>query len=176
MRTRDMVKLPEYLQHISYQNPGNNSNQPTLFQWANKTDQEFFQWMQRQPKALQKFNTSMSNSVAIERLSTGKSVVDGYPFAHELADAGPDEIVVVDIGGGYGHLLQELRTQFPQIKGKVVVEDLPETVKGVLPIENAEVVPYNFFIQEQPVKGQYPNPAPVQKKNKNKDKEKIKKG
>lgn len=117
--------------------------------------------MQEQPDALQKFNASMAKTVVNERLVAGKSVVDGYPFVQELADAGPDEIVVVDVGGGYGHLLQELRTHLPEIKGKVVVEDLPETVKGALPIENAEAIPYNFFTQEQPVKGELQAYLPI---------------
>jgi hypothetical protein len=37
--------------------------------------------------------------------------------------------------------------------GKMVLEDLPETVEAHVPLENVEILPYNFITTEQPVKG-----------------------
>lgn len=109
--------------------------------------------MQTQSDLLAKFNASMAQSIDTERAaSSGKTLLDIYPFERDLADAAPDETLVVDAGGGYGHLLREMRKQWPQLKGKMVLEDLPETVKGAV-TENVEIQPYDFFKQEQPVKG-----------------------
>ncbi|KAL1968076.1 hypothetical protein VTN77DRAFT_2206 [Rasamsonia byssochlamydoides] len=158
IRIREIAKLPEYLAHIAYRNPGADPSQPSLFQWANNTDLEFFQWMQTQTQSdtLAKFNAAMATSIETERAnSSGKTFLDIYPFERVLADAQPEETVVVDVGGGYGHLLREIRRQHPQIRGKMVLEDLPETVKGAVvgSADNVDIQPYDFFAQEQPVRG-----------------------
>jgi demethylsterigmatocystin 6-O-methyltransferase len=153
VRIRGMTQLPEYLAHISYRNPGADPSDKTLFQWSNNTDLEFFQWMQTQPKQLAAFNASMAKSVATEHASTDKGFADMYPFERELVDVSTDQVALVDVGGGYGQVLQDIREHLPGLRGKMVLEDLPETVKAAPPIENVEVVPYNFFTQQQPVKG-----------------------
>lgn len=160
MRIREIARLPEYLNHIKYRNPGSDPAQPTLFQWTNDTDLEFFQWMQTQSDTLARFNASMAKSIETERDNiAGKTIVDVYPFEAEVANADGSlpslgEPLVVDVGGGYGHLLQEIRTRLPHVKGKMVLEDLPETVRGAVPMENVDIVSYNFFTQQQPVKGE----------------------
>jgi demethylsterigmatocystin 6-O-methyltransferase len=115
---------------------------------------QFFQWMQTQTDMLAKYNASMAMLIETERVNVGKTFIDTYPFAEELADATPDETLVVDVGGGYGQLLRELRTRIPQVTGKMVLQDLPETVKGAAQMDNVVFQPYNFLQQEQPVKGE----------------------
>lgn len=153
MRIREISKLPEYLAHINYRNPGADPSKPSLFQWSNKIEQEFFHWMQTQTETLKRFNASMAKSIETERGTSGKTILDAYPFENELTNASPDAPLVVDVGGGYGHLLQELKNRLPQVKGKMVLEDLPETVKGAVEMENVDIVPYDFFAEEQPVQG-----------------------
>ena len=106
---------------------------------------------QSDTKDLDKFNQAMVRSMDSTRIG----ILD-VPVFQEVADTTPDEVAVVDIGGGYGHFSREIRRRLPQIKGRLVVEDLPETVKGaewVTPEDNVTVQGYNFFQQEQPVKG-----------------------
>jgi hypothetical protein len=148
-----IAKLPEYLASISYRNPGADPSDKSLFQFTNNTDLKFFQWMQVNPKQLAAFNASMAKSVATERASTVKGFADIYPFQSVLGGGPQDEVVLVDVGGGHGQALEDIRKHLPGVKGKMVLEDLPETVKDAIPLDNVEVVPYDFFIAPQPVKG-----------------------
>jgi demethylsterigmatocystin 6-O-methyltransferase len=95
----------------------------------------------------------MVNSVSTEWATTGKGFAGMYPFESEVGGASREEVVLVNVGGGYGQVLQDVRKHVPRLKGKMVLEDLPETVKAAPPIEGVEIVPYGFFTQEQPVKG-----------------------
>lgn len=107
---------------------------------------------------LNKFNQTMSLSLDARHYHKRTHFLDLYPFEAELKDASPEEVAVVDVGGGYGHLLREVRKHLPQMMGKLVLEDLAETVEGaggVVPTENVDVQPYNFFTQEQPVIGMF---------------------
>lgn len=107
---------------------------------------------------LNKFNETMARSMDTDRAVSGQTFLDSYPFEKELADAPPDENVIVDVGGGYGQVLREIRARLPQVKGRLVLEDLPETLKGaggVVPTDNVAIQGYNFFTQEQPIKGKY---------------------
>jgi hypothetical protein len=147
-------KLPEYLVKTSYRNPGDDPLAKSLFQYSNNTDLEFFQWLQTQPAALKTFNASMAKSVATERARAGIGFVDIYPFkilGERLSS--PDEIVLVDVGGGQGQVLEDIRTHVPELTGRMVLEDLPKTVEAHVTLENVEFVPYNFLTAEQPVKG-----------------------
>jgi hypothetical protein len=163
---RDISALPEYVTEFGFGNPGADPSHPTLFQWLHKTDVEFFAWMTslEDKTRLKEFNEAMTNSIATDRAGSQSIFLDNYPFQDELKDVSPDEVAIVDVGGGYGHLLREVRARLPLIKGKLVLEDLPETVKGaggVVPTDNVDIQPYNFFTQEQPVKGTIDFPSPL---------------
>ncbi len=153
-----MDNIHEYFLKYGFDNPGANPNNPSMFQFINNTDLEYFEWMTTNPDKshLDNFNVSMAGSLEAERIDTGETFIDTFPFTQELADISPDEIAVVDVGGGYGHLLREFRTKYPHINAKVALEDLPETVAGaggVVPGENTIIQPYNFFNEVQPIKG-----------------------
>ena len=150
---RGLSQLPEYLAEYGYDNPGSNPANPTPFSYVNNTELEFFEWMASNPDktALNEFNLAMSRSVQTKQIG-----LLGLPVFDELTDTNPDEVAIVDVGGGYGHLLREVRRRLPHIKGRLVVEDLPETVKGaewITPEDNVGIQGYNFFREEQPVKG-----------------------
>ncbi|GKZ79986.1 hypothetical protein AnigIFM56816_004195 [Aspergillus niger] len=74
------------------------------------------------------------------------------------ADSNPDRALIVDIGGGRGHDLLGFKKRFPGAPGKLVLEDLPvviDEVRGAQDLDGANIVPvkYNFFTEQQPVKG-----------------------
>ena len=84
------------------------------------------------------------------------SWLDFYPFAENvLADAAADPkgVLVVDVGGGLGHGLVEINKKFPQLKGRLILQDHPKT------IEQAGIVARVFepmaqdFFKPQPVQG-----------------------
>jgi hypothetical protein len=60
--------------------------------------------------------------------------------------------VFVDVGGNVGHQTQRLIKAHPGLKGRVVVQDLPETVGAAPVVEGIEFMAHDFFTA-QPVKG-----------------------
>jgi O-methyltransferase domain len=97
----------------------------------------------------------MAKSIVTERARAGKGLVDIYPFK-TLGEglSSPDETVLVDVGGGQGQVLQDIRTHVPELGDKkMVLEDLLKTEEGRLPLENVDFVPYDFLTAEQPVNG-----------------------
>lgn len=88
-------------------------------------------------------------------LSTGSLAVTAFPFGDELGKLGirDDEIAIVDIAGGQGHIMMDVRERYPGLKGRVIVQDLPavlDTVPGGPP-KGIEFMPYNLFTP-QPVR------------------------
>ncbi|KAI9725811.1 MAG: hypothetical protein M1828_002440 [Chrysothrix sp. TS-e1954] len=98
-----------------------------------------------------------------------------YPFGKRLAsytgrnvseeddndDDHPEPPLIVDIGGGNGATLKAIREAKPNLKGRIILSDLPETL-GSIPegfltstdrVElELEAKPHDFW-QPQPVKG-----------------------
>ncbi|KKA24025.1 O-methyltransferase family protein [Rasamsonia emersonii CBS 393.64] len=80
-----------------------------------------------------------------------------YPAKERLVasrqvDARP--VVIVDIGGNQGVDLQRFADSFPDLDCELILQDLPETLKGIPGPLDPRIKPtvYDFFT-EQPVKG-----------------------
>lgn len=58
-----------------------------------------------------------------------------YPFDIELAklDIKDDEVAIVDIGGAQGHVLEDIRTNNPNILGKFINQDLQSSLAAEAP-------------------------------------------
>jgi len=140
-----MQALPDFLAETSYQDINSSTNTP--FQKAFLTDQPLFVWLQTQPRRLEYAQQTMS--VKDEGVVPWFSV---FPFEGELGSfAGPH--VFVDVGGGFGQQSARLVKAFPQLKGRVVLQDLSQTFV-ILPSqpEGVETMVHDFF-KPQPVKG-----------------------
>ncbi|KAL8957785.1 MAG: hypothetical protein Q9183_005969 [Haloplaca sp. 2 TL-2023] len=89
------------------------------------------------------------------RLSS-PSWLDFYPFSNKiLQDATEDHqsVLVVDVGGGLGHGLIEIKGRFPNIKGRLILQDLPNTIEQAEDHGGAfESMAHDFFTP-QTVKG-----------------------
>ncbi|KAI9703066.1 MAG: hypothetical protein M1820_005938 [Bogoriella megaspora] len=143
--------LPEYLKSINYAHPTSLTDGP--FQYAHKTQLPFFAWLDQNPPYLSKFNSYMSAYRA------GKpSWVDAgfYPVTDRLAkgfDSSVSDVLLVDVGGGLGHDLQEMAAKYPSLPGKLVLQDRAEVIStidsGVK--EVFDVMPHDFFTP-QPIK------------------------
>lgn len=80
-----------------------------------------------------------------------------YPAATELDVQGfqqPHEPpLLVDVGGNRGYEAASFRRSNPHIKGRCVVQDLPETLASApAPPEGIERIEYDIFTP-QPIKG-----------------------
>ncbi|OQE41805.1 hypothetical protein PENCOP_c004G07093 [Penicillium coprophilum] len=65
----------------------------------------------------------------------------------------PEDVLLVDAGGGEGHYLRQFREIFPETPGRLILQDLPQVFSTIENLsEDIELMPYNFF-GPQPVKG-----------------------
>lgn len=81
-----------------------------------------------------------------------------FPFSTELEpSAAKDEnaVLLVDVGGGWGHETISYHKAYPGAPGRCILQDRPdmiEKVKKEAPPEGVELMPYDFFTP-QPVQG-----------------------
>ncbi len=62
--------------------------------------------------------------------------------------------VFVDVGGGFGHQCARLTGRFPELKGRVVLQDRAETIQIAPPIKGVTAMAHEFFMP-QVVKGKW---------------------
>ncbi|KAJ9256884.1 hypothetical protein DTO195F2_5709 [Paecilomyces variotii] len=109
-----------------------------------------FEFLSGIPSRFTRFNEAM---VAQD---SGQVTMGIYPFALELAkDAEDDRVTIVDVGGGRGHILQQIKENCSGVKGKFILQDQAGVVaeaKDELARTGIEAMTHDFF-QPQPVKG-----------------------
>jgi hypothetical protein len=77
------------------------------------------------------------------------SVLD---FDSEVSkDADPSTFIFVDVGGGSGQQCQALWDKFPNLKGKIVVQDRPEVLEKAITGSRVDRMSYDY-LTKQPVK------------------------
>lgn len=144
-----MALLPAYFEEKGYQNPGDAFDSP--FQYARKTNQHSFEWLASKPRLQKAFNVIMTMS----RNASGSRWYDYLPVSSKFQGASPSDVLVVDIGGGVGHDLIPFKEKYPELQGKLIVEDIPAVIDDIAPGSlpaGVEAMKYDFFTP-QPVKG-----------------------
>lgn len=56
-----------------------------------------------------------------------------------------DHVLIVDVGGGRGTIMKEVRKARPDLQGAIIVQDLPKEIEGREPSEGIQTMPYNFL-------------------------------
>ncbi|MCJ1355674.1 MAG: hypothetical protein MMC33_005666 [Icmadophila ericetorum] len=139
------TELPKYLKDSNYKNPSDATH--TAWQLTHKTDLHPFVWLQQNPKNFVDCITWMTAQRA------GLPIwLDVYPFEELTKGVTPETPLFIDVGGGVGHQCLALKERFPDVQGRVVLQDRPEVIEHSLPIEGVEKEPYDFWTPE-PIKG-----------------------
>ena len=74
-------------------------------------------------------------------------------ISYEDLKIGPEAVLMVDVGGGVGGQVGSFRKQYPDLPGRCILQDLPDTIsKNSSPPANVECMAYDFFTP-QPIKG-----------------------
>lgn len=127
-----------------------NPGEVTLFEFAHGTS-SIFGLLQKNPEQKQSFDDYMASRRSIDV----PQWFDIYPAAEKLKDFRKDANapLLVDIGGGSGQELARFKQRNPNFPGRLVLQDLPITLRRIekLP-QGIESMEYNFFTP-QPVKG-----------------------
>ncbi|KJZ69766.1 hypothetical protein HIM_10849 [Hirsutella minnesotensis 3608] len=140
------LATPSHLKKNGYKNPTDETR--TAFHEGWNTTLAPFQWMVEHPEQLQHFNTYMAL-----RRQAEISWLSVYPVSEETKDlSDPTRPLYVNVGGGIGHQCAQFRGKYPDIPGRVILQDLPATVTQALPTPGVESMAHDFF-EPQPVKG-----------------------
>lgn len=70
-----------------------------------------------------------------------------FPVEENLQDTAADRVMFIDIGGGIGHDITELKNRFPQLLGRFILQHLPDVINNIPePLSNGiETVTYDMF-------------------------------
>lgn len=139
------TRYPEYMRCHNYENPTQNTD--SGFRYA--TGSEFWEYLKNTPENAKTFNDFMATR------RVGKPVwYDIYPIYEELScqDMTENDILLIDIGGNRGHDLVNLTAKYPDLPGKLVLQDLPDVVAHASfnTKANIKAMPHNFF-EPQPI-------------------------
>lgn len=167
-----LANLVPYLQAIEFNSPddsrtiyGNKESNAFRSPFEHTFGQPMFEWLKANPTYLDHFNAYM----AARRVGS-TCWIDLLPPDHTLisgASTDPSAAFIVDIGGGRGHDLARLLETHPQLPGRAILQDLPQTIaenrKRGTTTTPFEMTPHDFFTP-QPIKGkkspsQPPSPA-----------------
>lgn len=145
-----LSQLPAYFQEKGWQNPNNVLDGP--FQYATGTKSHYFDFLAGEPYYQQAFNTVMTISYRRQ----GQNWFDFFPVEEKLGGvAHESDVLLVDVGGSQGGDTIAFQKQFPQVRGRLVLQDLPIVIEaiqeGELPA-GIEAQGYDFF-EAQPVIG-----------------------
>lgn len=149
---RGVYTLPGFLATKGYKNPTDCDN--SAFQYGHNAKLGLWEYLRAEPERARVFNSGM-RSLATVGSSLGSA--GPYPFGEELGKerVGEDDVVVVDVGGGRGHVLEAIKVAFPELKWRMVLQDVRDVIDeakaGGLPgfIEPMAA----SFLERQPVKG-----------------------
>ncbi|CAG8977285.1 hypothetical protein HYALB_00012977 [Hymenoscyphus albidus] len=141
------ASLPSYLKSTNYKNPTELTNGP--FQHAHKTNLPFFAWLDQNPPYLSIFN----NYMAAYRAGKANWCDPGfYPIDNLTTGFQPEEkILLVDVGGGLGHDLVELKQKHgDKLVGELILQDREEVITSLPTTDGFKSMSHDFFTP-QPV-------------------------
>ncbi|KAJ4376692.1 hypothetical protein N0V86_006808 [Didymella sp. IMI 355093] len=125
---------------------GNPEVGRTAFKIGQHSEEDFYTWMETHPVQQGAFHRFMEAQFAM--LPTW---LDAVSFDTEIAqDVGVEEVVFVDVGGGNGSQCAALKKAFPELKGRVILQDRPAVLEKALKVEGMESMAHDF-LTEQPV-------------------------
>jgi hypothetical protein len=111
------------------------------------TTDEYYTWLETHPLEKDAFHYYIQAHT--KDLPSWLDVVD---FAAEFAnDVSDEDSVFVDVGGGIGHECKALKERYPDMNGRIILQDKPDVVENALAVDGMEAMAHDYLI-EQPVK------------------------
>jgi hypothetical protein len=138
-----IMAMPRTLAEHQYKAPTKETGTP--YKWAH--GEELWTWLGSHP----------DRGVIMVAGMRSHNPMDAYPWGIELAklDLDDDDVAIVDVAGGQGHIMDGIRKENPRMKGRFIVQDLPSTFDVVpSPPDRVEFMVYDIFTP-QPVKDAY---------------------
>lgn len=133
---------------VDYYNKTGFKTKETLCEHA--LNQEFWAYLRERPPLHADFLSYMKG-----RKDGLPRWLDYFPVQTQVADLQTDSkaVTLVDVGGNLGHDVQVFQQRCPDIPGRLILMDLPETIKGnTSSLPGIEKMEYDFFTP-QPIQG-----------------------
>ncbi|CAG8982199.1 hypothetical protein HYALB_00003635 [Hymenoscyphus albidus] len=130
-------ELPDFLAATNYQNITESTKTP--FNRAFDTELPAFVWFPSQPERFAHFQKVMT----VQRAGA-PIFISTFQFKKELGNF-QGKPVFVDVGGGFGNQAMAVLEAFPELSGKLILQDLPQTLEHVPAIDGIQVMAHNFF-------------------------------
>ncbi|KAI0903949.1 S-adenosyl-L-methionine-dependent methyltransferase [Ustulina deusta] len=148
------LALPEFLRAKNYQVPISNTDTPFV-RGHRAEPTTFFNWLQFHPANAGYFHEFMNVHRTGVRTWLDDKTATGMVIDVLREKDHPEAILFVDVGGGMGQQCKLLKSRYPDLLGKIILEDLPEVVDKV-DTEEAEFDKIGMsFFESQPVKANY---------------------
>jgi hypothetical protein len=141
----------DYMHETGFHQFPAKSDEKSPFEYAHKSG--FFEFFEKNRDQRKYFDDFMS--IRREGLVVWHET---YPIADQLgpgADTNPEAVMLVDVGGGWGHDLKSLFKTHPGLSGRLILQDLPiiiDQVQSRSDTDGFELMCYDIFTP-QPVKG-----------------------
>jgi len=147
--TPPFSKMYEFFREHGFKTP--NSELVNPFCFAHQTgDKTIWQYIGQYPERLAALNSGMGAQSQAAAWTVGI-----FPFASELAQSKTDDdtVLLVDIGGGKGHVTTQIKELVGEIKGKVILQERPEVISEIdESLPGVDIMEYDFFTP-QPIQG-----------------------
>lgn len=122
----------------------------TAFNIGHHSEDDFYTWMETHPVQQGAYHRYMAAQFAM--LPTW---LDAVSFETEVAQGvGAEEVAFVDVGGGDGSQCAALKRAFPELKGRIILQDRPAVLEKALKIDGMELMAHDF-LTEQPVHSKF---------------------
>ncbi|KAL8698176.1 MAG: hypothetical protein Q9201_006716 [Fulgogasparrea decipioides] len=144
-------KLPAFFAQNQYASSTNIEAGP--YQYGRDTRFAFWLFKKYRPRLEQAFH----NHMAGYHQGRPSWMDEGfYPVNERLVHgmrSGKEEIAIVHIGGNVGYELLELRRKYPNLPGRLVLQDRPDVIAQVTDASGSIEATSHDYFREQPVKG-----------------------
>jgi hypothetical protein len=111
------------------------------------TKPQYYDWLKIEPEQAIAFNTTMM----LQRMDRGEPWYDYYPVTSKDGTSFDEKApLIVDIGGNIGINISDFHAKFPELPGRLILEDLPETIFSIQELAFAMKRIIQSFIEPQP--------------------------
>lgn len=134
--------LPDFLRERGYKNPV--SADDTAWKVAMKTQLPYFDYLAQpgEENRLKNFNLHMTAKNTIYAQRWFEVVPVHEVLRQPLTRESP---LIVDVGGNVGHDLIALKSAYPDLQGKLILEDLAGPIAAATLPPGIEKIEYDFF-------------------------------
>ncbi|KAL8999601.1 MAG: hypothetical protein Q9169_001561 [Polycauliona sp. 2 TL-2023] len=144
--------LVEYMRKTGVHQFPKDDTELSPFRYAHN-GMHFFEYFDKTPEQ----RKYLDDYMAIRRVGL-TTWFETFPMLQALCPATKtdhDSVLLVDVGGSWGHELVAFNQAHPHVHGRLILQDLPKVIEKVqreAPTPNVECMVYDFFTV-QPIKG-----------------------